>query len=100
MLPHIPIHDLWWLAAGGASYGANYLRNKVRQQRRLATRAKVKDPTDDLLRLQAEYGYSEHSLVSIAPGANAWMVPGLDGAIVYGEFGRVWLAAGDPIAKP
>jgi lysylphosphatidylglycerol synthetase-like protein (DUF2156 family) len=24
----------------------------------------------------------------------------LDGAIVYGEFGSVWLAAGDPIAKP
>jgi phosphatidylglycerol lysyltransferase len=27
-------------------------------------------------------------------------MPGVEGAIVYGEFGRVWLAAGDPIAKP
>jgi phosphatidylglycerol lysyltransferase len=100
MHPHIPIHDLWWLAAGGASYGANYVRNKVRQHRRLARREKLPDPSGDLLRLQAKYGYNAHSLVSIAPGANAWMVPGLDGAIVYGEFGCVWLAAGDPIAKP
>jgi phosphatidylglycerol lysyltransferase len=27
-------------------------------------------------------------------------MPGIDGAIVYGEFGRVWLAAGDPLANP
>jgi phosphatidylglycerol lysyltransferase len=27
-------------------------------------------------------------------------MPGIDGAIVYGEFGRVWLAAGDPLARP
>ena len=100
MHPHIPIHDLWWLAAGGASYGAKYVRNKVRQHRSLARRSKLPDPTEELLRLQAKYGYNAHSLVSIAPGANAWLVPGLDGAIVYGEFGRVWLAAGDPIAKP
>jgi phosphatidylglycerol lysyltransferase len=52
------------------------------------------------LRLQADYGYNAHSLVSIAPGATAWTMPGIDGAIIYGEFGRVWLAAGDPLAKP
>ena len=100
MHPHIPIHDLWWLAAGGASYGANYVRHRVRQLRTRARHAKLPDPTDKLLELQAKYGYNEHSLVSIAPGANAWIDPQLDGAIVYGEFGRVWLAAGDPIAKP
>jgi lysylphosphatidylglycerol synthetase-like protein (DUF2156 family) len=27
-------------------------------------------------------------------------MPEVEGAIVYGEFGRVWLAAGDPLAKP
>jgi phosphatidylglycerol lysyltransferase len=98
--PHIPIHDLWWLAAGGASYGARYVRNKVRTHRRLTKRARLPDPTKQLLKLQEKYGYNAHSLVSIAPGANAWMSPGLEGAIVYGEFGRVWLAAGDPICKP
>ena len=100
MHPHIPIHDLWWLAAGSASYGARYVRNKVKTHRNVIRRKRLRDPTDDLLHLQARYGYNAHSLVSIAPGANAWMSPNVEGAIVYGEFGRVWLAAGNPIAKP
>ena len=58
------------------------------------------DPTADLLRLQSTYGYNPHSLVSITPGALTWTMPGIDGAIIYGVFGRVWLAAGDPLAKP
>jgi phosphatidylglycerol lysyltransferase len=53
-----------------------------------------------LLRLQSCYGYNAHSLVSITPGALQWTMPGVDGAIVYGEFGRVWLAAGDPLGRP
>jgi len=97
--PHIPIRDIWWLAAGGgASYGARYVRLKVQMVRGGARRTRVLDPTDDLLRLQTLYGYNAHSLVSIAPGAATWSMPGIDGAIVYGEFGRVWLAAGDPLA--
>jgi lysylphosphatidylglycerol synthetase-like protein (DUF2156 family) len=97
--PHIPIRDIWWLAAGGgASYGARYVRLKVQMVRGGARRARVLDPTDDLLRLQTLYGYNAHSLVSIAPGAATWSMPGIDGAIIYGEFGRVWLAAGDPLA--
>jgi lysylphosphatidylglycerol synthetase-like protein (DUF2156 family) len=65
-----------------------------------ARRARSIDPTDDLLRLQTLHGYNAHSLVSIAPGAAAWSLPGIDGAIIYGEFGRVWLAAGDPLSSP
>jgi phosphatidylglycerol lysyltransferase len=98
--PHIPVHDLWWLAAGGASYGARYVRHKVSTHRRFVKRSRLADPTNNLLQLQEKYGYNAHSLVSIAPGANAWTMPGVEGAIVYGEFGRVWLAAGDPIANP
>ena len=100
MHPHIPVHDLWWLAAGGASYGGRYVSHKVRTLRSHARHSEIPDPSDDLLRLQSQYGYNAHSLVSIAPGASAWTMPGIDGAIVYGEFGRVWLAAGDPMAKP
>jgi phosphatidylglycerol lysyltransferase len=100
ILPHIPVHDLWWLAAGGgASYGARYVTHKVRTVRGLARRYRAVDPTAELLRLQSAYGYNAHSLVSIAPGALTWTMPGIDGAIIYGEFGRVWLAAGDPLAK-
>jgi len=99
--PHIPIHDLWWLAAGGgASYGARYVTHKVRVLRSLGRRPRTEDPTAELLRLQSTYGYNAHSLVSITPGAITWTMPGIDGAIIYGEFGRVWLAAGDPLANP
>jgi phosphatidylglycerol lysyltransferase len=101
MHPHIPIHDLWWLAAGGgASYGARYVTHKVRTVRAFTRRSRTTDPTAELLRLQTAYGYNAHSLVRIAPGAITWTMAGIDGAIVYAEFGRVWLAAGDPLAKP
>jgi len=100
MLPHIPAHDLWWLAAGGgASYGTRYVTHKVRTVRALARRFSAADPTSELLRLQSLYGYNAHSLVSVAPGALTWTMPGIDGAIIYGEFGRVWLAAGDPLGS-
>ena len=99
--PHIPIHDLWWLAAGGgASYSARYVTHKVRLVRAVARRFSAPDPTSELLRLQSSYGYNAHSLVSITPGARTWTMPGIDGAIIYGEFGRVWLAAGDPLGRP
>src|SRR5260370_21957668 len=62
-------------------------------------RRRTPDPTGELLRLQTLYGYNPHSLVSIAPGAQSWLIPYIDGAIIYGEFGRVWLAAGDPLAS-
>jgi len=100
MHTHIPVRDFWWLAAGGATYGARYVKHKVDSLRSEARRSRVPDPSKDLLQLQSEYGYNAHSLVSIAPGGSAWTMPGIDGAIVYGEFGRVWLAAGDPLARP
>jgi len=95
-MPHIPARDLWWLAVGSAGYGVRYARLRLRLAR--AARKRAPDPTGELLRLQTLYGYNEHSLVSIASGAKLWSVPELDGAIIYSEFGRVWLAAGDPLA--
>lgn len=95
---HIPVHDLWWLAAGGASYGVRYVRHRVRHYKDIVRRSRLPDPTDALLRVHDLYGYNAHSLISIAPGAKAFTLPGVQGAIVYGEFGRVWLAAGDPLA--
>src|SRR5438094_7466308 len=95
----IPIHDLWWLAAGGsAGYGARYMKLRIDAALTARRRQRAPDPTGELLRLQTLYGYNPHSLVSIAPGALLWSTPDIDGAIIYGEFGRVWLAAGDPLA--
>ena len=95
----IPVRDLWWLAAGsGAGYGARYMKMRIDAVVAARRRGRVPDPTGELLRLQTLYGYNPHSLVSIAPGAMLWSTPDIDGAIIYGEFGRVWLAAGDPLA--
>jgi phosphatidylglycerol lysyltransferase len=94
----IPVRDLWWLAAGGAGYGARYMKMRIEAARLARRRSITPDPTGELLRLQTLYGHNPHSLVSIAPGAMLWSTPDIDGAIIYGEFGRVWLAAGDPLA--
>src|SRR2546421_7343200 len=95
----IPIHDLWWLAAGGsATAGARFMKMRIDAAITARRRRHAPDPTGELLRLQTLYGYNPHSLVSIAPGALLWSTPDIDGAIIYGEFGRVWLAAGDPLA--
>src|SRR5437667_10047087 len=97
----IPIRDLWWLAAGsGASYTARYMKTRIGFALAERRRKHLPDPTGELLRLQTLYGYNAHSLVSIAPGAEMWSMPDIDGAIIYGEFGRVDLAAGDPLASP
>lgn len=95
----IPIHDLWWIAAGGsAGYGARYMKSRIDAALTARRRKRQPDPTGELLRLHTLYGYNAHSLVSIAPGALRWSTPDIDGAVIYGEFGRVWLAAGDPLA--
>jgi phosphatidylglycerol lysyltransferase len=96
---HIPLRELWWLAAGGAGYGARYVKLRWHS---VTTASRVlftdEDPTPELLRLQNLHGYNAHALVSIMPGAKTWSTPAIDGAIIYSEFGRVWLAVGDPLA--
>src|SRR5882762_11632237 len=95
----ITIHDLWWLAAGGSATAcARFMKVRIDAALTARRRSRLPDPTGELLRLQTLYGYNPHSLVSIAPGAMLWSTPDIDGAIIYGEFGRVWLAAGDPLA--
>jgi phosphatidylglycerol lysyltransferase len=97
--PMIPIHDLWWLAAGGTvGYGARYFRARIGSVLTTRLRSRLPDPTGELLRLQTLYGNNPYSLASIARGALVWSTPDIDGGVIYGEFGRVWLVAGDPLA--
>jgi phosphatidylglycerol lysyltransferase len=93
MPAHFPARDLWRVAAGGLGYGARYFQLRAR-----AARISPPDATDNLLRLQSLYGYNAHSLASVAPGTRVWTTPEIDGAVVYNESGRVWLATGDPLA--
>src|ERR1044072_5902078 len=95
----IPLRELWWLVAGGASYGVRYVPLRVSTSRAQRGARAETDPTGELLRLQTLYGYNAHSLVSIAPGARLWSTPEIDGAVIYSEFGRVWLSTGDPLAS-
>jgi lysylphosphatidylglycerol synthetase-like protein (DUF2156 family) len=95
----IPIHDLWWLAAGGsAGAGARFMKARIGAALTARRRSRLPDPTGELLRLQTLYGYNPYSLASIAYGASVWSTPDIDGAIIYAEFGHVWLVAGDPLA--
>src|SRR5436309_16008055 len=97
---YIPVRHLWWLAAsGGAGYGARYMKARIDFALAERRRRGTPDPTGELLRLQTLHGYNAHSLVSIAPGALLWSHPDIDGAIVYGQIGKVWLAAGEPLAR-
>jgi phosphatidylglycerol lysyltransferase len=74
------------------------MKNRIDAALSARRQKRLPDPTGELLRLHTLYGYNAHSLVSIAPGASHCAVPEIDGAVIYGEFGRVWLAAGDPLA--
>ncbi len=95
---HTQAYNLWLLAAGGAGYGARYMTQRWRVARLPHTFGE--DPLDELLSLQETYGYNAHSLVSVAPGARMWRDSGgMNGAIIYSEFGRVWLATGDPLTS-
>src|SRR5437660_2826217 len=97
----IPVRQIWWLAAGsGAGYTARYMKARINFALAERRRRTTSDPSGELLRLQTIYGYNPHSLLSSGPGALVWSTPEIDGAIIYGEFGRVWLAAGDPLAPP
>ena len=90
----IPIHDLWWLAAGGsAGYGARYLRARIDAALTTRRRSRLPDHTGELLRLQTLYGYNPYSLASIARGALVWSAPDIDGCVIYRESGRVWLVS-------
>src|ERR1700687_2952060 len=96
----IPIHDLWWLAAGGsAGAGARFMKARIDAAITARRRSRLPDPTGELLRLQTLCGYNPYSLASIAPSASVWSTPDIDGAVIYGEFGRVWLRAGHPAAR-
>lgn len=98
MFPHSAVRDLWWLAVAGSGAAARYVQ--LRSRSRLTHYSDREPIATRLLEAQLEHGYNAHSLVSIAPGANVWHCPQVDGAIVYNEFGKVWLVPGDPLADP
>jgi lysylphosphatidylglycerol synthetase-like protein (DUF2156 family) len=98
LFPHSAVRELWWLAIAGSGAAARYVQLRSRSR---ITRYSDQEPiAARLLAAQLEHGYNAHSLVSIAPGAHVWHCPQVDGAVVYNEFGKVWLVPGDPLADP
>ncbi len=98
MFPHAAVRDFWWLALASGGVAARYVKSRSRA--RLTNFSDPEPIVQRLLAAQAEHGYNAHSLVSIAPGAMVWQCSELPGAIVYNEFGKVWLVPGDPLAAP
>jgi pimeloyl-ACP methyl ester carboxylesterase len=96
MFFHFLSHHLWLIpASGGVGVIGRYIQLRIRYAHRVIW----PDPTTELLRLHELHGYNAHSLVAIASGVRLWSCPETEGAISYNEFGRVWLAPGEPLAS-
>lgn len=87
---------MWLIAAsGGAGVASRYVRLRMRQAHRLLP----PDPGVESLRLHELHGYNAHSLVGIAPGARLWSCADVEGAVVFNDFGKVWLVPGEPLSS-
>ena len=93
---HFFTQHLWLIVAGGGvGVAGRYLRLYLRHTYNLIP----PDPTVDLFRFYQLHGYNAHALVGITTGTRLWTCPETEGAIAYNEFGKVWLAPGDPLAS-
>jgi len=89
-------HLLWLIpASGGASIVGRYIKLRTRQAHRVIP----PDPTEELLQLHELYGYNAHSLVAITSGARLWTCRETEGAVVFNDFGKVWLVPGEPLTS-
>ncbi|GMA14289.1 DUF2156 domain-containing protein (plasmid) [Deinococcus metallilatus] len=52
------------------------------------------------LALHGRYGHAPATFATLTEGVRALTLPGVPGALPYTPVGRVWLAAGDPLAPP
>ena len=96
LFPHAAAHNLWWLAVAGSGAAARYVHLRTRSR---ITRYRGPETLAVLpLGEHLQHAYNAHSLVSLAAGAQVWSCPEVEGAIVYNEFGKVWLVSGDPLA--
>ena len=56
----IPVRDLWWLAAGGAGYGARYMKMRIDAVVSARRRSRLPDPTGELLHLMEQLEGTAH----------------------------------------
>ncbi|CAN5473525.1 hypothetical protein BH10ACI3_BH10ACI3_25500 [soil metagenome] len=86
------------LAFAGASTSTFYLawqRSKVQKWLTIIPRQDDRD----VLRLQSQYGYNEHSFVGISVQPEVWIDKANNGAVSYNENGKVWVVAGEPLGR-
>ena len=58
-----------------------------------------KQEDDDLLNMQLQFGYNEHSFVGISVQPEVWNDRKNNGAVSYNESGKVWIVAGEPLGR-
>jgi len=82
----------------GAGTSALYLRRQ-RAKARMSLSILPREDSRDVLRLQSQFGYNEHSFVSISVQPEVWIDKGAKGAVSYNESGRIWVVAGEPLGS-
>lgn len=85
------------LACTGAGFSTLYLTWLRKRNSPAAGAPSVRNETE-MLRLQAKFGYNEHSFIGISVQSEIWYDPDGRGAISYTERGNIWLVAGEPLA--
>lgn len=85
------------MALAGAGSRIAYL-TWLRKKSKAAFALFSENRSEEFLQLQSRYGYNEHSLVSISSSQRFWFDDIHDCGISFTEHGKVWLAAGDPLA--
>ena len=87
------------IAAGAIGYGARILPDFIGPHEKNACAATVADCLPDALLLQETFGYNLHSLVSLQSEALFWKDRRTNGAIIYQDYGFVWLASCEPLCS-
>ena len=82
----------------GAGTSALYLCRQ-RAKARISLSILPREDSRDVLRLQSQFGYNEHSFVSVSVQPEVWTDELNNGAVSYNESGRVWVVAGEPLGS-
>ncbi|CAN5371285.1 hypothetical protein BH10ACI2_BH10ACI2_20520 [soil metagenome] len=86
------------LVCAGASVGTFFLSwTRSRVQKCITFLPRHDD--GELLSMQSQFGYNEHSLVGLSVQPEVWNDRINNGVVSYNESGKVWVVAGEPLGS-